>query len=310
MTLTREHGIWAVAAAVLIAFAVWVARNTEWIDEEVRDPPPPALQRDPELRLKQVLTKLGAKVSAPLNLAELPPPGATLLLSSWNWNLFKEREAALQRWVEAGGALVVPHFGYARDGFGWVPITATRYANPPARGASASGADADTKTDDEESDENDDQSDDDSDDVSEVRPPARPRFGRAPSQPHCPGVNEPAEVTPAFAFARGYKTCMYLGSALQTRIAPTWALDGPHGHVIVRVPVGRGSVTASGVSLPFDNDDLLEHDNALIAAAVLRVRPGSEIWIVRDEARPPLLAFLWENGAPAVLLGCAALAFA
>ena len=297
MKLTREHGIWAIAAAVLLAGGIWFARHTEWVDEEVRNPPSPELRRDPELRLKRVLGQLGAKVTAPTNLEELPPPGATLLLSSWNWNLFTEREAALRRWVEAGGQLVVPNFGFTRGGFDWVPITARREPKPPTAAAASAASPADEK-------------DEEDDDAEPAKPPPRPQLGPAPSMPRCAGVNEPADVTPAFGFARGYATCMFLGSALQASVPPSWALAGPRGHVIVRVPVGRGSVTASGVNLPFDNGELLDHDNALIAVAALQVRPGREIWIVRDEARPPLLVFLWQRGAPAVLLGAAALAFA
>ncbi len=303
MTLTREHGLWAIAAAVLLAAGIWFARHTEWVDEEVDDPPSAELRRDPDLRLKQVIAKLGATVATPTDLDALPPPGATLLLSSLNWNLFAGREAALRQWVEAGGQLVVPSFGRAHGGLDWVPIVEKRQAKAPASATSAASAaspPALIRTDD----------DDDSDDVADTKPPARPQFGAPPPLPRCPGINEPAGVAPAFGVARGYATCMFTGNPLQANVAPSWALDGPRGPVIVRMPLGRGSVTVIGANPPFENAELPEHDNALIAVATLQLRPGHTVWIVRDEARPPLLAFLWQRGAPAVLLGAAALAFA
>ncbi|MEP7101592.1 MAG: DUF4350 domain-containing protein, partial [Burkholderiales bacterium] len=144
----------------------------------------------------------------------------------------------------------------------------------------------------------------------DAKPPPKPTFVPTPSPPRCLGVNEPADVAPAFGFARGYATCMFTGNALQANVAPIWALDGPRGHVLVRVPLKRGSVTVSAIELPLDNNLLPDQDNALIAVAALQLRPGHTVWIVRDEARPPLLLFLWQRGAPAVLLGASALAFA
>jgi len=310
MTLTREHGIWAIVAAVLLAGGIWFARHTEWVDEEVDEPPSAELRRDPDLRLKRLLAKLGVQVATPTQLEPLPPPGATLLLSSWNWDIFAGREAALRGWVAGGGHLIVSNFAIERGGFGWVPIVRKPQPKAPARAAAAApAASAASQPLPKEARDADDE-DDDSDDVSDAKPPPKPQFGPAASLPRCPGVNEPADVAPAFGFARGYATCMYTGNTLQANVAPIWALDGARGHVVVRVPFGRGSVTVSGMELPLDNDALPDHDNALITVAALQARPGHTVWIVRDEARPPLLVFLWRHGAPAVLLGAAALAFA
>lgn len=303
MTLTREHGIWAIAAAVLLAGGIWFARHTEWVDEEVADPPSAALRRDRDLRLKHLLAKLGVRVATPTQLDELPPPDATLLLSSWNWNIFAGREAALRGWVAGGGHLVVSNLAIERGGLGWVPVVEKPVPKSPARTASpASAASQPTLKDADD--------EDDDDDVGNAKPPEKPQLITAASPPRCPGVNEPAGVTPAFGFARGYATCMFTGNALQANVTPIWALDGARGHAVVRVPFGRGSVTVSATDLPLHNNVLPDHDNALIAVAALQARPGHTVWIVRDEARPPLLVFLWQHGAPAVLLGAAALAFA
>ncbi|HWI10756.1 MAG TPA: DUF4350 domain-containing protein [Burkholderiaceae bacterium] len=300
MTLTRQHGVTALVAAVLVAGAVWFARHTEWVDEEVRDPPSAELRSDPNLRLKRVLARAGAEIATPDNLERLPPRGATLVLSSWNWDLFPERSAALRRWVEAGGDLVVPNFGFRRDGLAWVPVKWRPMRRPAGVAPAASAA--------HETDEDDDQDDDD---TPRRAPPAAkfdPSTRLRPTP--CRGVNEPAGVTPAFGLPRAYATCLWLEQTLHTAAPLLWALDGPNGHVVVRVPVGRGSVTLSSAPLPWDNETVLERDNALIAVAATRAQPGRAIWLVTDEVREPLLAFLWSHGAPAILLGAAALAFA
>jgi hypothetical protein len=198
-----------------------------------------------------------------------------------------------------------------------MPVKAVPFQRPAAPGASQPGARAEPAHDDEDEDDEDDS------DAAARKPAAPP--APAPATPasaprvdparlvrrDCAGVNEPAGVTAAFdATPRGFSTCMSLGATLQTRAPLLWALDGPLGHVLVRVPFGRGRVTVASAALPSGNDELLERDNALIALAALRAQPGREIWLVREEARPPLLAFLWSTGAPAVLLGAAALAFA
>jgi hypothetical protein len=252
------------------------------------------MRRDPELRFKRLLTRVGAKVVTPDNLDQLPPPGATLVLETLNWDLFPEREAALQRWVEAGGTLVVPDFSSPGAGLGWVPIKRQPTPPRPKPGAADVPDERDTRGDADEGTEDDE--------------PPRPRQA-LPRLPRCPGVSEPASVPPAFDTARSYATCLRSHFSLSSPLAPLWALDGANGHVVLRVPVGRGSVTASSGSIPWSNEDVLERDNALIAIAATRAQPGREVWIVSGESRPPLPVFLWERGAPAVLLGAAALAF-
>ena len=302
MTWTREHGLAAFVAAVFIATGIWVASRTEWVDVEVQDPPRGPVLRDPEQRLKQFLSRLGATVHTPDNLERLPPAHATLVLSSWHWNLFPERAQALQRWVENGGELVVPNYGPRSSGLDWLPVEWRPMPRPPRPGASQPARDADHDLDDED--------DEDDDDAPPAPPPAAKRFTPPPARPNCPGLGEPDAVAPAFGMRRRFATCMPVEATLRTKAALLWALDGPRGHVVARLQFGRGTVTLSSAALPWDNDAILERDNALLAAAVLRVQPGREIWLVTNETRPPLLSFLWNRGAPAVLLGLLALGFA
>ncbi|HMC15462.1 MAG TPA: DUF4350 domain-containing protein, partial [Albitalea sp.] len=73
---------------------------------------------------------------------------------------------------------------------------------------------------------------------------------------------------------------------------------------------GRGVVTArSGYGL-FGNLELFRADHALATVAMLRLRPGDEVWFIADEARSPLLSVIWSSGAPAVLLAALVLGLA
>lgn len=314
MKLTREHGLTAFVLAVFVALAVWVARNTEWINEEVPDPPSAELKRDPHFRLKQLLTRVGAKVETPTNLDRLPPAGATLVLGSANWNLFTEREPALRRWVEAGGHLVKADFGIGTSGLGWLPVQRQDWNRRDIEAAAKSPpASAPSNDTDRDADRVDD--DDDDDEHADKKTNAAPASAQAPRTVApavirgCPGVNEPEGVKPAYGIARGFSTCMPLYAVLRTSAPLLWAIDGPRGHVAVRVAVGRGRATLVSTQVPWSNDELFTRDNALITVATLDAHAGSEIWLVSEEWRPPLLNFLWQRGAPAVLLFAAALAF-
>jgi hypothetical protein len=310
MKLDRQHALFAFIALVLGAGGVWLALHTEWVEVQVPDPIKGEALRDADYRLKQLATRLGATVSAPANLAELPPPGATLMLSSTQWNLFPERAQALRRWVEAGGHLWLPYRyqGEVDAAMAWVPVKWVRVAKPkatspsqapPPAAASASAPEA-------EADDEDDDDDDDSPAPAPVPAPASAPGGK----PRCPGVGEPAHVTPVFGTHHLFEACLFMRETLRSKVPVQWALYGQHGQVVARVPVGRGSVTVASAYMPWDNSQLLRSDNALLAAATLRIHPGQTLWFVRDEARPPLLSFLWSTGAPAVWLGAFALALA
>jgi hypothetical protein len=156
--------------------------------------------------------------------------------------------------------------------------------------------------------ETDGETDDDSDSTSASRKP-RTQFKPTKS---CPGLTEASGIPTAFGGKpRFYATCFFPYQQALTSSAPLlWALDNRHGHAVVRVAVGRGKVTATNADMPWSNSRLLDHDNGLLAVAVLQIQPGSEVWLLDHETHPPLLAFLWNTGAPAVLLGALALCLA
>lgn len=291
MTLGRHHAIGAVLVALLAFGGAWLFQNTEWVDEAVPAEPSEAEARDPQHRLKRVLTELGARVASPGTLDTLPPPHATLVLGGWHWNLFPERSLALRRWVESGGDLVLPYASRQSGGIDWlaveaVPIEGTRRTPGPFE-------------------------DDDDDDGSHRIEVVPPRIDGRAADRHCTGLHEPRTANPAQgALLRTYATCLRPTRTLRATQHVDWTLSVAHGPVVLRVPAGRGSVTLTALPMPWDNARVLELDNALIAATVMRAAPGREIWFVSNQARLPLLALLWERGAPAVLLGALALALA
>lgn len=286
MTLQREHIVNGAVALALVGAGVWIAFNTEWVEVQVPVAPRGEAARDPHYAVKQLVRRLGGEVRAPLNLERLPPPGATLVLSSWHWNIFPERELALRRWVEAGGHLVVQD--WTRDkSLEWVPIeTVSAVGSPrasngslPPRAASAPAA-----------------------------PPRRAPFG-LPAEPPCHEAREASDAFGAYGEPRSYRLCVWDAWVLRSRVPVSWSLLGPRGAELLRVAVGQGSVTAINTRLT-DNRRIVEADHALAFVAALRLRAGDTVWFVDSETRTPLLAAIWQSGAPAVLLGALALAAA
>jgi hypothetical protein len=323
MSWTRTHTHYALAALLLALAGTWLVFNTEWVDVNV----PPELhgpaKTDPLYAFKRFADQLGVELTAPDNLDRLPPPGATLVLSSWSWDLFPERGLALRRWVEAGGHLVLPSYQHYGPELAWTTI---RTVPPPAPRKPAASHAASAPSDDDEDDDDDSREHAEGDAATDRtaappspprprpdgprRPPIMPPRAKAPA---CPGVTEPAQVRPAFETHRRYSSCTTMSSIgmLRSTSSALWAADAARGgHVILRVAVGKGTVTAANSPLPVFGATLLENDEALLLAATLRLARGQQLWLVTEEKRPPLLATLWHGGAPAILLGAIALALA
>jgi hypothetical protein len=290
------------AALVVVLLAGWIVHNAKWVEVEVDEPLRGAAASDPYYSLRQVLAASGSTLEIRTSLEPLPPAGATLMLNSSLWNVFPERDARLKAWVEAGGDLVVDGWrARAGDTLKWIPLS---FAAPPKPRAAAASATAD----------------DPEDEAGAT--PARPTRGRErPAAPpgngglpgagaawrNCESLEETGAATqPAFEPGRLYRGCMQAGTIRPLHVTPTWLLSGPRGTVALRVPVGRGTVTATAAGHAIDdNRGLLQADNALITSAILRAGPGRAVWYVNDESREPLLLWLWHQARTPLLLGVA-----
>ncbi|MBL0729329.1 DUF4350 domain-containing protein [Piscinibacter sp. HJYY11] len=304
MTLTENQRTWglrALLALLLAGVVAWLAANTEWVEVELPLPPRGEAARNRHHATQELLRRLGTTVAKPENLAQLPPQGATLLLTSWHWDFVPQRSQRLQQWVEAGGHLVLfSHDLNHQQLKRWLPVTLL-----------------DPERDEDDEDEDPEAPDDDSvDDSKEASPPGN---ARRPFRPgdlfklRCYDAAEPDGVAPYYpGGARQYKLCGILvsGRKLQASAPVLWSIDGPHGPFVLRVAKGRGSVTVIQPSNLLDNNRVLEFDNGLATVAALQARRGAVVWFVAEEARPSLLTWLWQEAAAAVLLGAAALLLA
>jgi hypothetical protein len=95
---------------------------------------------------------------------------------------------------------------------------------------------------------------------------------------------------------------------LSTSRNASWELRNDRGHLqVVRIPIGRGSVTVIN-AFPFGNAEVLCGDDALLFAAATQLHRGDEIDFLSEDGGAPLLALLWSYGSP--VIGLAALLIA
>jgi len=290
-------GVRALAAALVVVLGLWIQQSIEWVDVPLPVPPQGEAARDPFYAAKRLAERLGASVTTVRNFDQLPPPGATLVLASHRWAMFPGREQALERWVRGGGHVVALQRAWSTDAQApaWVQIKSSTPARaaklgPPAAGDAASAPAADI--------------------ASPAAAASDPLAGLARLiAPSCARYAEPDASEGAFGPPRTYGICGWPSRVLRAS-APRWQLVGATGTVALRVAIGAGDVTSNAIEGSFNNQALLREDGALAFAAMLQLAPGDRVWFLVDEARAPLLALLWQHGAPAIALAFAALVLA
>jgi hypothetical protein len=129
-----------------------------------------------------------------------------------------------------------------------------------------------------------------------------PRKNVPPAEFHCRSAEGAGEAYRVCAHPHWRDIRPRDGTAAQ------WVVQGPHVTEFLRVPMGRGTVTVYGPRTMLHNDELLRVDHAYAASRLLQLERGAQVWLVTEETRTPLLAWVWRNGWVAVLLLLAGLA--
>jgi hypothetical protein len=255
--------------ALLVLAGAWLLGATEWVEQEVDTPPRGAALRNEFFAFEQLLLRLGVPLERRRALDSWPAAGTVLVLHSRHWDLFPERAAQLREWVVGGGHLVIPAT-MADDAAlaQWIPVRLVR------------------------------------------RPEAPPAARTGRPDPSCRELVASGSALAGDAASRPYRLCA-TPSARDLRPAegasPQWALAGPAGTELLRLPHGQGSVTVHGPWGLLNNRQLLRGDTAAAVAAAMQLQPGTRVWLVTEEARVPLLRWIWQQGSVAVLLATGAL---
>ena len=104
--MTRSRVIGALLTVMVVAIAVFIAKNTEWYDLQVPTPPKGEAITNPFYAAQRFVEQLGGQTRRERAVV-LPPTSGVVVLSAWHWDLSARRQSTLEQWVEAGGRLVV-----------------------------------------------------------------------------------------------------------------------------------------------------------------------------------------------------------
>ena len=195
-------------------------------------------------------------------------PDAVVFASGFHWSLIPSRRKELERWVESGGRLVADNQLLGTEEFG-------RWSGITREFPKAiEDADADdTPAEDENV------------------------FSRAE---RCHDIAGDGRSP--------YRVCQFLTKSwLASKRTPIWTLQNASGLQAVRVGIGRGTVTMLNAS-PFAARSFIEGDHARLFVALTQLRHEDEIHFLSEDETPSLIALIWRNGAPVVVLFAAWLA--
>jgi hypothetical protein len=257
---------------VVVLIGTWVAFNTEWGDVAIPAPLRGEAARNPFYAAERLVARLGATSERRETLGE-PSTAAVVVLSTWGWDIDAARRVAFERWVEAGGRLVVDGaLVSGSDAFErWSGVVRQREEEP-------SGA--------------------------EEEPFSVPETADT--------CVELAEISYEGDLAEPtyYDACNFDPTTWLESLRPVlWALSTEEDLQAVRVAVGNGSVTVVN-GVPFIYRELLEGEHAEVLAAATQLRRGDHVIFISEEDVASLPELVWRYGAPVVVVGLVALALA
>lgn len=267
--MMRARVVLPIAAVALALILYWVGRNTEWTEMTVPLPPRGEALTNPFYAAQRLTEALNARAAWDRVFTN-PPPDAVMVLSVWNWSLSAPRRQQIERWVESGGRLVIDEtVAFSNEEF--------------ERWSGIQGRDRNVE--------------------NRIKTRAMDK-----ERPRCAQAHEDANDR---ATSDGlYWLCNLDGSSyLDTSKPALWALRVNGQRQVIRVAVGRGTVTVINAT-PYRYRALFEGDHAQLFVAATGLRRGDDVRFMSEEDHPSLLALTWQYGGPVVVLGLAAVALA
>ena len=277
-----------IVLALVIVVVVWIARNTYWDTVKVPQPLKKEAATNPFYGAQRLVEKLGATSSWDRILRDVPP-NAAIVVSSWHWDLGAGRRERMEKWVERRSP------------------GARAQARRRGRGVRAWSGIARQLPSSKEDDE-----DDEDEEGDEEKTPSKPVVPRS----NCRVLQDatPEGERTGTGPSRAFELCgAEDGSHLVTSRRTAWALEDGSGNQLLRVNVGKGSVTvinAMPFNVPFEYRAFLEGDHASLLVAAVQLRKKDDVHFMSEEEHPSMLALMWLFGWPVVLLALTLIALA
>ena len=271
--------------AVLVLGVGLLVKNISWREITVPRPPRGEAATNPLYAAQHLVQELGGHTERRRSLGVLPPADAVIVLSDWNWSVIERRRRELERWVEAGGRLLIDNslIGGEQQLQEWSGLALHSPEQEPEEAAA------------EESEAETPEPKSDTEEIIERAIDQRlPLFAG--------DCSELSAALPRLGNRNVYMVCKHeMGTWLTSDHTPDWALVDEQQIQVARVGIGRGSVTMLAAR-PFDNRLLFVADHGLLFTAAAQLRRGDMVYFISEGRGTPLLTLLWKYGAPVVVL--------
>ncbi len=288
--MTRDRGVTLLILALVAGLCTWIAFNTYWTRVTLWSPLRGEAATNPYYSVERSVHALGIRTQRIHSLRQLPAASDVLLASDLHGDVTRTPFDSLQRWVESGGRLVVTSnvvwsTPALQSWSGIAPAHQDPVPHAPPKDATKKVAPrivvplATTH----------DASLVDEDGLKDCHALSVQIHGRATGE----DLNLCAPLT-VFGFA--------------SKRQPEWAVTSEQGMQLLRVALGRGSLTVIGPALLLNPRVFLRGDDARALIDGSELRRGDKLVIFSPAQAEPLLAMLWRLAAPAlVCFGLAAL---
>ncbi len=245
----------------VLLVALWIMANTEWGEVDVPTPLRGEAATNPFYAAERLVETLGGTSERREALGDTASD-AVVVLSTWGWDIDQARRVELERWVEAGGRLVVDAALISgSDAFEeWSGIRREREEADP---------------------------DEDVFQAPEIIEP-------------CQSMAEIGDGLATDEVVDYYSACNFdYSSWLETDKELLWALDHDGFLMAARVAVGQGTVAVVN-GAPFVFRELLEGDHGELLAAATAFRAGDHVVFMTEAQVASLPELVWRHGAPVV----------
>ena len=275
--MKRGQIVPALLLMLLALLAVYIARNSYWIEVTEDTPPKGEALRNPFYVMQRFTENLGARTEWRRGLVALPPTDSVIVLSGWHWNLLPRRQEALKQWVQDGGRLIADGSLIAGDDDlkTWAGIT--RADIHPSNSS-----------------------------IENKTSTLRTLVGGKPCRKATVTMGHANDETAPQTFM----VCtLDTSNYFVTEQPPAWAVTDDWGTYAARVAIGRGSFTLiSGA--PFQFLAAFDGDHARLFVAAAQLRKGDRVYFISDNEFDSLLLLMWRYGAPVIVLALALVALA
>jgi hypothetical protein len=261
--MTRDRITYLIIVVLLAVLGIWVARNTYWDDTLVPVPPQGEAATNAYYSVQHLATALGIRSSFIVSLNAAPPNKGALLIDGFQGDMTHTRVDELAPWVESGGRLIITDDVVRADPKFqvWSGITLGARFDLPEKS----------------------------------RPNVRPRD----PEEDCASLNVAIEGK---ATDKTLTLCIPPSEfGLVSKRKPVWSLANRSGLQVMRVNIGRGSVTVIPRYSLISNKNLIRHEHAEIFVTASHLVRGDALYIVNVARAETLIALVWRLAAPALV---------